>query len=154
MSHSMKTNVQGYNPSELSGLELLQKMGSGEIPKASIAKTIPMDVIEVEKGFVKFTATANEQLLNPLGFVHGGFASAVLDSVTACAVHSTLPAGVGYATTDLNIKMLKPVPRDVELIAEGRVINVALRIGVSEGVLKSKGGVIYAHATATCMILR
>lgn len=140
--------------SKLSGLEILQKMGSGEIPKASIAHTIPMEVIEVEEGRVVFSAKANDQHLNPLGMVHGGFASSVLDSVTACCIHTTLPAGIGYATTDLNIKMIKPVPRNVELIAEGKVINIAQRIGISEGTLKGKSGIIYAHATATCMILR
>ena len=146
--------MSGYKVSELSGLELLRKMGKGEIPKASIADTIPMEVISVDEGVVVFSAVANDSHLNPLGFVHGGFASAVLDSVTACAIHSTLPAGVGFATTDLNIKMIKPVPKNVTLIAEGKVINVAQKIGFSDGMLKSKSGIIYAHATATCMILR
>ncbi len=143
-----------YKISELSGLEILTRMARGEIPKASIADTIPMEVIEVEEGRVLFSAKADDHHLNPLGMVHGGFASTVLDSVTACAVHTTLPAGITYATTDLNIKMVKPVPRNVELIAEGKVINVAQKIGISEGTLKGKAGIIYAHATATCMILR
>jgi acyl-coenzyme A thioesterase PaaI-like protein len=40
-----------------------------------------------------------------------------------------LEPGVGYGTIDLNVKMLKAVPLDRELIAEG-------------------------HATCTCAILR
>lgn len=141
-------------PSDYSGLELLQMMARGDIPKASIAQTIPMDVVEVAEGRVIFSARAGKQHLNPLGFVHGGFASAVLDSVTACAIHTMLEAGISYATTDLNIKMLRPVPRDVTLLAEGKIINVAHRIGISEGSLRSESGILYAHATATCMILR
>ncbi len=140
--------------SEMSGLALLQAMMNGDIPKASIANTIPMDLVVVEEGYVKFQAKAGVEHLNPLGMVHGGFASTVLDSATACAVHTTLGAGVRYATVDLNIKMLKPVPKNIELTAEGRVINVAQRLGVSEGDLKSRSGIVYAHATATCMIMR
>ena len=45
----------------------------------------------------------------------------VLDSVTGCAVHTLLEAGVAYATIDLNIKMIRPVPKDENLIAEGNV---------------------------------
>ena len=42
--------------------------------------------------------------------VHGGFAATVLDSVTGCAVHTLLGAGVAYGTIDLKIKMIIPVP--------------------------------------------
>jgi uncharacterized protein (TIGR00369 family) len=119
-----------------------------------MAETIPMAIISAEPGVIQFSATAGKQHLNPLGGVHGGFAATVLDSVTGCAVHSLLEAGVGYATVDLNIKMLKPVPRDIELIAIGKVIHISRNLGVSEGTLKDSEGNLYAHATATCMILR
>ena len=52
---------------------------------------------------------------------HGEFASTVLDSVTGCAVHTLLGAGVAYGTIDLNIKLIRPVPKDENLIAEGNV---------------------------------
>ena len=74
--------------------------------------------------------------------------------MTGCAVHTVLEAGVGYATVDLNVKMLKAVPRGVPLIAEGKVIFVSRSLGISEGTLKDAGGNLYAHATATCLILR
>ena len=52
---------------------------------------------------------------------HREFASTVLDSVTGCAVHTLLGTGVAYGKIDLNIKMIKPVPKDENLIAEGNV---------------------------------
>ena len=39
-----------------------------------------------------------------MGGVHGGFAATVLDTVTGCAIHTLLEAGVGYGTIDLNVK--------------------------------------------------
>lgn len=139
---------------DLSGLELLLSMVDGKINMPPMAQTIPMTIISVAPGSVVFTATAGQQHLNPMGEVHGGFAATVLDSVTGCAVHSFLEAGVGYATVDLNVKMVRPVPRDRELTAVGKVIHMSGRLAISEGRLQDGEGKILAHATATCMILR
>ena len=138
----------------VSGLELMQAMVDGQIPMPPIAHVIPMRGVAAEHGRIVFEAQADERHLNPLGGVHGGFAATVLDSVTGCAVHTVLEAGVGYATVDLNVKMLKAVPRGVPLIAEGKVISVSRSLGISEGTLKDADGNLYAHATATCLILR
>ena len=101
-----------------------------------------------------FNAIANEKNLNPQGGVHGGFAAMVLDSATGCAVHTLLEAGVAYATIDLNIKMIRPVPRSTNLIAEGTVINITKSLDISECILKSEDGKLYATSTATCMIIK
>ena len=77
--------------------------------------------MKVEKGKVVFNAIAINKHLNTQCGFQGGFASMVLDSVTECAVHTLLEAGVAYATIDLNIKMIRPVPKDENLIAEGNV---------------------------------
>ena len=113
-----------------------------------------MKFVSVEKGVAIFEATADDRHINPLGGVHGGFAATVMDSVTGCAVHSMLDAGVGYGTIDLNVKMLKAVPKDKALKAEGRVISMSNSLGVSEGKLIDETGKIYAYASATCMIMR
>ncbi len=139
---------------EMTGLEILQAMALGELPRASITTTIPMSIIKAEEGKVVFHAIADDSHLNPLGGVHGGFAATVLDSVTGCAVHTLLGAGVGYGTIDLNIKMIRPVPKNEELIAEGKVINMSKSLGISEGTLKSQDGRLLATATATCMIIK
>jgi len=138
----------------ISGLELLTAIADGLIPAPSITETIPMKMDIIEKGTVKFTVKADSRHLNPVGGVHGGFAATVLDSVTGCAVHSTLDAGVSFGTIDLNIKMMRPIPINTSLIAEGRVINLSKNLGVSEGDIKDVEGKIYAHATCTCSIIR
>jgi len=139
---------------EMTGLEILQAMALGDLPGASITTTIPMTFVIIEEGRVLFHATANDSHLNPLGGVHGGFAATVLDSVTGCAVHTLLKAGVGYGTIDLNIKMIRPVPKNEKLIAEGKIINLSKSLGISEGTLKNQEGKLLATATATCMIIK
>lgn len=139
---------------ELTGLEVMQGIVDGVFPMPSIAVTIPMKAIEAKHGHIVFEATADNNHLNPLGGVHGGFAATVLDSVTGCATHTTLGPAVGYGTVDLNIKMVRPVPKNTPLIATGKVLNSSRPLVISEGTLKDAAGKLYAHATATCMIIQ
>ena len=138
----------------LNGLEMLENVRVGSFPAPAMAATIPMKIEWAKKGAVKFSAVASDQHLNPMGGVHGGFAATVLDSATGCAIHSMLAAGESYSTIELNVKMLKAVPRDTPLYAVGKLIHISKRLGISEASLKDADGVIYAHATATCMIFR
>jgi len=142
------------HPKEMTGLEFLQAMVDGQIPRASISETIPMDLQEISHGHASFKVKADQRHLNPLGGVHGGFAATVLDSATGCAVHTTLEAGVGYGTIDLNVKMCRPVPQNKQLFAIGQLINLSKSLAISEGKLVDEDGKLYAHATATCMIIR
>jgi uncharacterized protein (TIGR00369 family) len=142
------------NPLDMSGMQLVQAMVDGTLPHPSMAGTIPMRAVEAAPGRVKFVVRADSRHLNPLGGVHGGFAATFLDSVTGCAVHTLLERGVGYGTIDLNVKMLRPVPRDQDLVAEGTVIHVSRSLGVSEATLKDADGTLLAHATCTCAIFR
>ena len=119
-----------------------------------MAATIPMSASEVELGYVTFIVKADDRHLNPMGSVHGGFAATVLDSVTGCAVFSMLEAGLSYTTIDLNVKMCRPVPLNTKLKAVAKTINISKSLGIAEGQLIDNEGKLYAHATATCMIIR
>lgn len=138
---------------DLTGLEMLKQMKNGDRDRPSMGNTIPLKMLEVEYGYALFEAQANENHLNPVGMVHGGFASTVLDSAMGCSLQSTLPASQFFATVDLHIKMLKPVPRDTLLLVEAKMIHTSKRMGVSEGVLKTEDGTVYAHGTTTCMVI-
>ena len=137
----------------MTGLEMMQAMAEGEIPHPPMAETIPMKFSLAQKGRVVFVVKADKRHLNLFGGVHGGFSATVMDTVTGCAVHTMLDSGVAYATIDLSIKMLRPIPEGIQLLAEGTIVNVSKSLGVSEGTLKDESGKIYVHATATCMIL-
>jgi uncharacterized protein (TIGR00369 family) len=152
--HFISRRLAGVGIQHLSGLELMRGAVAGDFPRSAMADTIPMKMLEAELGYMKVSARADGRHLNPLGGVHGGFAATVLDSVTGCAVHTTLEAGVGYGTIDLHVKMLRPVPRDQDLVAEARTVHVSRNIAASEGTLKLVDGTLLATATATCFIKR
>lgn len=65
-----------------------------------------------------------------------------------------MEAGVSYGTIDLAVKMLRPLKVGETYRAEGRVLNVSARLGVSEGSIRDTAGKLVAHATCTCLITR
>ncbi len=139
--------------SQLSGLEILKVAMEGRI-KTPMAETMGHKLVEIEKGRVLFEIKADERHLGPFGAVHGGFGAATLDSVVSCAVISMLDPGVPQVVVDLNVKMVKAIPKDTILSSEGKVLHLSKRIGMAEGKITDNEGTLYAHATATCMILR
>lgn len=112
-----------------------------------------MSASEVELGHVTFLVKADERHLNPMGSVYGRFTATVLDSVTGCAIFSMLEAGLSYTTIDLNIKMCRPILLNTELKAVARTLNISKKLGIAEAQLLDQDGKLYAHDTATCMII-
>ena len=59
-----------------------------------------------------FDCVPDESAYNPIGVVHGGLVCTLADTVTACAVHTTLDVGVAYTSIDLNVSYLRPVTKE------------------------------------------
>jgi uncharacterized protein (TIGR00369 family) len=138
---------------QLSGLETLRAIGLGHLPSPPIMHTLGMEGIEVEEGKITFSMRAQEFHYNPIGSVHGGVMSTMLDSAAGCAVHSTLPAGWGYTSLDLTVKFLRPVTVDSgQLRCEGTVINRGRSTALAEARLFDESGRLVAHATSTCLL--
>ncbi|MFB2800394.1 PaaI family thioesterase [Shewanella seohaensis] len=142
------------NISHFSGLEHLSAIINGDIPPPTIFDTMGMFNLQVSSGAVVLGCCATEQHCNPMGGVHGGFAATILDSVTGCAVHSLLEAGVSYGTVDLAVKMMRPVPMNEQLIAEAKVTHISRSLGIAEGTIRNSEGKLLASGSATCFIKR
>lgn len=147
-------NSDDMTNNNLSGLEYMQAAAAGEIPIPAIAHTIPMRCVAASPGAVTFVARADGRHLNRAENVHGGFTATVLDSVASSALRTNLEAGVGFVTIELNVKLLRAVPANVELRGEGRTINVSRKLGVAEATLLDDAGNLCAHCTATFMLSR
>ncbi len=83
---------------KLTGRQILQAMIDGRLPAPPISRILSFRPVEVGDGFAVFEGEPGPDLLNPLGSVHGGWTLALIESATAAAVHSTLPAGRSFAT--------------------------------------------------------
>ncbi len=140
--------------SRYSGLELMRMFMAGDLPAATIGHTMGMRLATVEDGEAVFRVRPDKRHLNPMGGVHGGFYATALDSATGCAVHTLLGPGDTYGTIELNVKMLKAAKPDSELRAIGTVLHISRQLGVADGRILDEDDVLYAHATATCLIKR
>jgi uncharacterized protein (TIGR00369 family) len=141
----------------LTGLEVMRAIIAGEVPPPPIARLLEMEVIEVEHGRAMFALEPAEWMYNPIGSVHGGIAATILDSCMGCAVHTTLEAGVGYATSDIQVRYLRAMSAGGgRVLAEGRVVHAGRRTATAEGrvYLEQDPGVLFAHGTTGCTILR
>ena len=141
-------------PREFDGLTFLQKILDSEIPSPTMtAQTIPMILVSAKYGHVSFETHANENHLNTMGGVHGGYAATVIDTATGYAVLSTLDSNQYSMTIDLQVKMLRPIPKNTTLYSEGRLINRSTSLGISEATIKDKDGKLYATGNASLMIV-
>jgi uncharacterized protein (TIGR00369 family) len=139
----------------LSGLDYLTRVMKGEISEAPIGRLLDLRFKEVAKGRVVVVGHPGEQHYNPIGTVHGGYLSTMLDSVMGCAVHTELEPGIGYSTASLQVNFVRPVQDGIkELLAEGRVVYIGKRQATAEGVIRDSEGRLYAHGITTCLILR
>ena len=139
----------------MSGLEYITAVASGEMPAAPIARLLDLEITEVGEGSVVFALEPQEWMYNPIGSVHGGIAATILDSCMGCAVHTTLAAGVGYYTTDLQVRYIRAMSAGGgRVLAYGSVVHGGRRTATAEGrlVLESDGKLI-AHGTTGCTIL-
>ncbi|HCB03562.1 MAG TPA: PaaI family thioesterase [Nocardioides sp.] len=155
-----RREVTWYDPAigarqglQMAGIDYLRAIQRGELPPAPIGGLLQFDVAEVEPGRVSFTCMPDESAYNPIGVVHGGLVCTLLDSVTACAVHSTLPLGKGYTSIEIKVSYLRAVTAQSGLLtATGTLVKGGSRVAFSEGVVTDGSGTPVATATSTCLV--
>ena len=137
----------------LAGLPFLEAIRDGRLPAAPVSQLMGFALTEVETGRAVFECEPSESHYNPIGTVHGGVISTLLDSALSCAVHTTLSAGSGYTTVELKVNFVRPVAVGAgRLRSEGRVIHVGSRVATAEARLTDATGKLYAHAVGTCLV--
>ena len=141
--------------SELSGLERMRQVISGELPAPPIAQLMNIRLVEADAGRVVFEGTPEEYHYNPIGMVHGGFAATILDSAMGCAVHTLLPAHVAYTTLEFKLNFVKPIKVSTGKVrAIGTVLHGGRSTSLADGRLEGLDGTLLAHATTTCLVFR
>jgi uncharacterized protein (TIGR00369 family) len=150
---------------EIDGLTAMRALIAGELPPPPIATLLGFELVHVEEGRVVFAAEPGDQhsrgqgpltaygLTPGYGTVHGGLAATLIDSATGCAVHTTLPAGTGYTTTDLQVRFVRAITRDTGRIeCVGEVVHRGRTLATAQARLTA-GDKLLAHGTASLLIL-
>jgi uncharacterized protein (TIGR00369 family) len=146
------TDPLGHMAADVSGIDYYQRwLGSGAVsPPPPIALLFNMEWIEVEPGRAVAALEPAEWMFNAIGAVHGGVAATLLDTVLGAAVHSNLPAGTGFATTDLHARYIRPMFGDTgRVIATATAVHTGRRGATAEGRIEVEAtGKLIATATA------
>jgi uncharacterized protein (TIGR00369 family) len=141
--------------SKLSGLEFMRSFLTGKLPSPPFMELLGLRIVSVEPGSVCFEFEPSEFMYSPLGNVHGGIVTVMLDSAMGCSFHTTLPAGVGYTTLELKVSFNRPVTAKAgTLRAVGSVLHSGSRVAAVEARLADKSGRLFAHATSTLLVLK
>lgn len=136
------------------GLAFLRGLIEGRHPAPPFSRSTGIWLTEAEEGRAVFAGIPSDAFFNPIGTIHGGWTSAILDSAMACAVHTTLAAGQGYTTVEMKLNFVRPVlPSSGRVTCEGAVVHRGGTLATSEGRLFDAAGRLLAHGTETCMIL-
>ena len=119
-----------------------------------MASTLPFRITEVEEGRVVFVGEIGEHVYNPIGTVHGGFAATLMDGTAGSAIHTTLPAGIGYVSMDLSLHYLRPITMDNAgpISAIGTVLNRGRRTGLATVELRDGDDRLLVRATSSCLL--
>ena len=137
----------------MAGLDYLRAIAGCELPQPPIAGLLRIEMVSADPGRVVFTCEPDESAYNPIGAIHGGLVCTLLDSVTGCAVHSTLPQGKGYTSVEIKVNYLKAVRLNSGVLtATGTVVKAGSRVGFAEGVVTDAAGAVVATATSTLLV--
>jgi uncharacterized protein (TIGR00369 family) len=136
------------------GLAFLQGLIDGIYPAPPFSRATGIYLTSVSEGRAVFRGEPSEEFLNPIGTIHGGWTSALLDSAMACAVHTTLKPGQGYTTVEMKINFVRPIlPASGTLTCEGNLIHRGGTLATTEGKLLDASGKLLAHGTETCIVI-
>lgn len=137
----------------MDGLDYLKEIETGTIPPPPIGLLMDFRIKEIKHGEVTFEVTPAEFHYNPIGMVHGGVFATIMDSTMGSAIQTTLKAGSGYSTVDLQITYVKAARIETGiLICTGKTVHTGKKIATGYGEVRDLNGVLYAHGTTTCLI--
>jgi uncharacterized protein (TIGR00369 family) len=141
--------------SKLSGLDFMRAFLTGQLPAPPFMELLGIRIVSVDPGTVCFEFEPSEFMYSPLGNVHGGIVTVMLDTAMGCSFHTTLPPGVGYTTLERKVSFHRPVTANSgTLRAIGHILHSGSRVAAVEARLVDKSERLFAHATSTLLLVK
>ena len=137
----------------MTGLDFVRAIFANKLPAPPIMENVEPFDSTAENGVVIFHSIPGIRHYNPIGSVHGGYAAILLDSAMGLAVHTALPAGMGYTTLEYKISFIRGMSTDSGTVrTEGKILNVGRRAATAEARITDAKGRLLCHATTTCLV--
>jgi uncharacterized protein (TIGR00369 family) len=123
----------------------------GVRPSRGIDGFLGVIVMEMGPGHLVAEMEVTDELITPLGNMHGGCLSAMCDHVLGVVMYPVMPRGYWAATTEFKINLLAPVTAGV-CRATGEIISMSKRMAVVRIDVENEGRLV-AAAQGTCTIV-
>lgn len=137
----------------LPGIEQLRLQMRDASPEAPLSRLTGMRLREVSPGQAVFTMPLTGWLAGADGAVPPGPLSIPADAAMACAIMSELPPGTPFTTSEMTLRVLRPVPPGGEVTASGRVLFSGPPVELAEVAVHDAAGKLIAHGSSVCMRL-
>jgi acyl-CoA thioesterase len=134
---------------QLDGLAFVEGVRDGRWPADPFMVSLGIRVTEAARGRVVMEATPGGDHLNLGGIVHGGYLSALMDSATGFALHSTLAPGDTPPHLAASYRFLSMAWAGEALIATASVLKAGSRIGHVRVEVRDAAGRLMATGETT-----
>lgn len=134
------------------GLAFLHETQSRRSAPAAFERRLGFVLTQVAHGQVRIEATPDDDCVNPMQTVHGGYLATLLDAAMGAAVHSLLDAEQSFTTVEMKVSFMKAGLPASPLAATANVVRAGRRIVFVEGQAHAPGGDLLASASATCLV--
>ena len=137
-----------------SGLEILQALISGELPRPPIYHLTGLRLTEVAEGTATVELPCTKWLSTSAGTIQGGFTAMLAESAMGAAAFSTVEAGTAIASLDLKVNYLRPVfPDGKPVVAKARLTHRGRTLAIVTVEITNAEGKQVALATGSSMYL-
>lgn len=137
-----------------SGLDFLAAMVDGTLPNPPFFELLGFRVAAVSDGSVTLQGLAGEHLYQAGAIVSGGYAATLVDTATALAVRSCLPAGQRITSVEVKVHFIRPLLGDSgEITCTGTVTHRGRRISVAEARVTLPDGKLVSSGSASIIAL-
>lgn len=103
-------------------------------------------LLAIDYGFLRVAYTIREEMVNPMGLLHGGIAATMLDEVAGANTYF-LGREYAYVTVNLNCDYLHAAKVGETIIAESTVIRAGNNVVHCECQLLNEEGLIVAKCS-------
>ena len=123
----------------------------GARPTRGIDGFLGIVVTEMAPGRMVAEMEVTEEVITPMGTMHGGCLSAMCDHVLGVVMYPVMPPGYWAATTEFKLNLLAPVTTGV-CRAVSEIIAMSKRMAVVRIEIENEGRLV-AAAQGTCTIV-
>ena len=122
-----------------SGLEILNAWRrAGRLP--GFAALLGFDLADFSEGRARLECPVRPDHANLMAGVHGGVMAGLMDAATGCALLTLLSDEEQFATTDLQVRYVRPAPIGLErLVIEAEIVHRGRTLATADCVVSAEG---------------